>query len=295
MTWLRMPLSLAKALSQSETLSYGQAFADSIAVSFKFKFWKALSGNANHGQRARWWYLYPTLKCTFQFTANKVLILRVLAAATEHCCRSHCLCQGPQGVQKPTQAKDLEDFQESRWILCSPLGSWSCLLGAHGLCYNKAQQAPTPVTAQTAWGMTSMSLRKVTSLGSILALVTDLKRIETPHNLCCYFGGYKTFTTRWSGGTVSLSPSSSPCQSSGNLRGSLKAVPEGNQRFRGQLENQRPSSSGCSPALLALVRRASTHTGRFWVGLAAVAAGSNLLAWGKHATTFAILSQFKSQ
>ena len=83
MTWLRMPLSLAKALSQSETLSYGQAFADSIAVSFKFKFWKALSGNASHSQRARWWYLYPTLKCTFQFTANKVLIVRVLAAATE--------------------------------------------------------------------------------------------------------------------------------------------------------------------------------------------------------------------
>ena len=39
------------------------------------------------------------------------------------------------------------------------------------------------------WGM---SLRKVTSLGSNLASVTDLKRIETPHSLCCDFGGYKT-------------------------------------------------------------------------------------------------------
>ena len=30
-----------------------------------------------------------------------------------------------------------------------------------------------------------MSLRKVTSLGSNLASVTDLKRIESPHSLCC--------------------------------------------------------------------------------------------------------------
>ena len=34
-----------------------------------------------------------------------------------------------------------------------------------------------------------MSLRKVTSLGSNLASVTDLKRIQTPHSLCCDFGG----------------------------------------------------------------------------------------------------------
>ena len=43
-----------------------------------------------------------------------------------------------------------------------------------------------------------MSLRKVTllRLGSKLVSVTDLKRIQTPHSLCCDFGGYKTFTTR---------------------------------------------------------------------------------------------------
>ena len=41
-----------------------------------------------------------------------------------------------------------------------------------------------------------MSLRKVTSLGSNMASVTDLKRIETAHSLCCDFGGYKTLTTR---------------------------------------------------------------------------------------------------
>ena len=46
-----------------------------------------------------------------------------------------------------------------------------------------------------------------------------------------YFRGYKTFTTRWSGGRVQVWPSLSPFRSSGNLS---KAVPEGNQRFRGQ-------------------------------------------------------------
>ena len=52
--------------------------------------------------------------------------------------------------------------------------------------------------------MLGMSLGKVMTLGSNLASVTDLKRIETPHSLCCDFGGYKTFTTRWSGGPVQI-------------------------------------------------------------------------------------------
>ena len=47
-----------------------------------------------------------------------------------------------------------------------------------------------------------MSLRKVTSLGSNLASVTDLKRIQTQHSLCYAFGGYKSFSTRWSGGSL---------------------------------------------------------------------------------------------
>ena len=49
-----------------------------------------------------------------------------------------------------------------------------------------------------------MSLRKITLLGSNLASEPYLKRIEIPHSLCCDFGGYKTFTTRWSGGTVQV-------------------------------------------------------------------------------------------
>ena len=35
-----------------------------------------------------------------------------------------------------------------------------------------------------------MSLRNLTSLGSNLASVKDLKRIETLHSLCCDSGGY---------------------------------------------------------------------------------------------------------
>ena len=49
-----------------------------------------------------------------------------------------------------------------------------------------------------------MSLRKITLLGSNLASATDLKKIETPHSLCCDFRGYKTFTTSWSDGTVQV-------------------------------------------------------------------------------------------
>ena len=46
---------------------------------------------------------------------------------------------------------------------------------------------------------------------------TDLRRMQTLHSSCCDFGGDNTFTTRWSGGKVQvLSPSLSPCQSSGN-------------------------------------------------------------------------------
>ena len=99
-----------------------------------------------------------------------------------------------------------------------------------------------------------MNLRKVTLLGSNLESVTDLKRIETSHSLC---RGYKTFTTRWSCGRVQVWVQ--VWAAAGHHAISLKAVPEGNQRFRGQ--NQLPSSWGCSPALLALVRQ--TDKGHF--------------------------------
>ena len=111
--------------------------------------------------------------------------------------------------------------------------------------------------------MMMMSLKKVTLLGSSnLASVMDFNRIETPHSLCCDFGGYKTFTTRWSGGRVKVwGQIWAPI---GHLVISLKAVPEGNQRFKGH--NQLPSSWGSSQALLVLARWASTNTGCFQVG-----------------------------
>ena len=76
---------------------------------------------------------------------------------------------------------------------------------------------------------------------------------------------FQTFTTNWSGGRVQVwvliwAPA-------GHLAISLKAVPEGNWRFRGQ--NQQPSSWGSSLALLVrdCLRRASTNRvlTRFWV------------------------------
>ena len=102
----------------------------------------------------------------------------------------------------------------------------------------------------------------VSAMSSISAFLTDLKRIQTPHSLFWGFGADKTFTTRWSGGTVQVWVQvQAPA---GHLAISLKAVPEGNWRFRGQ--NQLPSSWGSSPALLARVGLASTNTGRFRVG-----------------------------
>ena len=36
-----------------------------------------------------------------------------------------------------------------------------------------------------------MNIRNLTSLGTNSESVTNFKRIETPHSLCCDFGGYK--------------------------------------------------------------------------------------------------------
>ena len=106
-----------------------------------------------------------------------------------------------------------------------------------------------------------MSLRNVTLFGSNLASVTDLKEF-TPHSSCCSviseaINLYNVLV-RLQGS--SLSPSLSPCLSSGNLSEGCW----GNLRFRGQ--NQQPSSLGSSPALLGLVGWASTNTGRFQAG-----------------------------
>ena len=101
--------------------------------------------------------------------------------------------------------------------------------------------------------MICLLLRNVTSLGSNLASVTDLKRIQFPHSLCCDFGGYKTFVQVW---VQVWAPAS-------HLAIFPQEVPEGNWRFR--VQNQLPSSWGLSPALLAQVGWMSTNTGRFRV------------------------------
>ena len=145
--------------------------------------------------------------------------------------------------------------------VASEAGSWGWWIAGTG-------------SSKWLWPVLGMSLRKVTSLGSNFVSVTDLKRILTRHSLCCDSGGYKTFTTSWSGGRVQVWVQFWARAS--HLAISLKAVPEAIRRFRGQ--NQLPSSWGSSPALLALVGQASTNTGRFRVGC-----------------SLEILTQFKSQ
>ena len=83
-------------------------------------------------------------------------------------------------------------------------------------------------------------------------------RIQTPHILFWDIGADKTFTTRYSGGSVQVWVQVRALASS---KGSNLAISEGNRRFSGQ--NQWPSSWGRAPALLGLVWRASTNTGRF--------------------------------
>ena len=109
------------------------------------------------------------------------------------------------------------------------------------------------------WAELGMSLRKVTLLGSNLASGTDLKRIQTPHRLCCDFGGYKTLQLvdqvaqfKFESKFVLLL---FIWQSLWSLSVFQKVIARG--------QNQLPSSWGCSPALLARVGRASTNTGRF--------------------------------
>ena len=110
-------------------------------------------------------------------------------------------------------------------------------------------------------------------LGDVLIL-TDLKRIQTPHSLLWGFGGDKTFTTCWSGGRVQVwvqvrAPAGpiSKCH--------LEITPEGYSRRQSKVltANQWPSSWGRAPAQLGWVGRASTKT-----GVSESAAGQSLRA-----------------
>ena len=109
-----------------------------------------------------------------------------------------------------------------------------------------------------------MSLKKVTLLGSNLASVTDLKRIETPHSLCCDFGGYKPLQLVGQAAEFKFESKFEPLpviwQS---LRRLFQKVIEG---LEGKINCQLvPSSWGSSVALLVRVGRASTNTRRFLI------------------------------
>ena len=135
-------------------------------------------------------------------------------------------------------------------------------------------------------------LRKVLLLGSNLASVTDLKRIETPYSLCCDFGGYKTFTICWSGSRVQVWVQvwalqviwQSPWRLFQKVIEGLEG--KSTAKLLGQL---------CCSACAGWTGKPGKDKHRVFPTLksAAVAAGSDRLFWGKHATTLAILTQFK--
>ena len=134
-----------------------------------------------------------------------------------------------------------------------------------------------------------MSLRKVTSLGPNLTSVTDLKKIETPHILCCDLGGYKTDTTCWSGCRVQVWAQVWALlviwQSLWRL---FQKVIEG---LEGKINCQ-----ALGAALLLCLRWSDRQAQTQGVSESAVvAAASNRLAWGKCVTNLTILTQFKSQ
>ena len=182
--------------------------------------------------------------CDLGCCSNSVVELVVVKAAKNLQLHTHkyamlctmwwgCLVQVGNGIE--LEAVGLQ-FEPYRWRPCGV--TWD---SSRTVVVIKLRRTSALIQKSFKWygAVRGMSPRKVTLLGSNLASVTDLKSIQNPHSLCCDFGGYKTFTTRWSlvrQQNSSLSPSFSPYLIS------PKAVPEGNRRFRRQ--NQRPSSWG---------------------------------------------------
>ena len=128
-----------------------------------------------------------------------------------------------------------------------------------------------------------MSIEMLLRLAQNLASVTDLKEIQAPRSLCCDFGGNKTFTTRWSDGRVQVW-----------VQVWAPACHLEITKRRFWLQSQWLSSwcqlqhSLGGPGRQGSDGRARTQGVSGWV---AVAAGHHRLAWGKSATTLAILSQ----
>ena len=124
------------------------------------------------------------------------------------------------------------------------------------------------------------------------ASVTDLKRIETPHSLCCDFWGYKPLQLVGQAAQFKFESKFEPLQVIWQSLGRLfQKVIEG---LEGKVNGQ-----ALGAALLLCLGgsdgRAQTQVSQDASESAAVAAVRDRLAWGKHATTLAILTQFKSQ
>ena len=97
----------------------------------------------------------------------------------------------------------------------------------------------------TYWGMSIKIVSMIGDLGSVLASLTDLIRVQTLHNLFCGFGGDTTFITCWSGGRFpSLSPNLSLCSWSGHHSQRLFRILEGNESLKVWVQNQLQISCG---------------------------------------------------
>ena len=120
-------------------------------------------------------------------------------------------------------------------------------------------------------------------LSSFSVFSTDLKRIQTILGFLSRKKLYNPLVRRQSS---SLSPSLSPCQSSGNC--SLKLFQKKIKGFGCKINGQAFGGS-CSAELEGLLQDCKAQTQGVSKS-AAVAEGINRLAWGKIATTFALLT-----
>ena len=131
-----------------------------------------------------------------------------------------------------------------------------------------------------------MSLRNLTSLGSNLASVTDLKRIETLQSLCC------AITPLQLVGQAAQLEFESKFKPLRVIWQSLwRLFQKGIEGLERKINGQ---ALGAALWLCLLGSDGWAQTQDVSES-AVVAAGLDRLAWGNHATTLAILTQFKSQ
>ena len=123
-------------------------------------------------------------------------------------------------------------------------------------------------------------------LSSFSVFSTDLKRIQTILGFLSRKNLYSQLVRSVRRQSSSLSPSLSPCQSSGNC--SLKLFQKKIKGFGCKIMGQAFGGS-CSAELEGLLQDCKAQTQDVSKS-DAVAEGSNRLAWGNIATTFALLT-----